>query len=208
VSSLRTFIDSYHLRSLLRVLLNGKSTPEGSYHICNLAMRDMIITATNLTKEEKKEVKRLVQFMGARYLDDLTDTVTHLVSKSVTSLKYEVAAQDKKSIMHFDWVKSVWKKSQNIREIVRGDDSQFDSYKLPTFFNLVLTSTGLKIPERNAIKALVEENGGRYNSSFTKEVNILIMEKEAIGSQKFTAAVKMKKLCLSPAWVHDSVAAG
>lgn len=99
----------------------------------------------------------------------------------------------------------MWKKTQNLSMIVRGNDSQFDVYKLPIFFNLCITSTGLKTPDRNEIKAIVEDNGGRYNLSFTSAVDILIMEKESIGCQKFNAAVKLKKLCLSTAWIFDSL---
>jgi hypothetical protein len=67
-------------------------------------MKDLVICATNMTKEEKKELKQLVLFMGGKYLDDLKETVTHLVSKSVSSLKYEIAAQNGVKIMHIDWV--------------------------------------------------------------------------------------------------------
>jgi hypothetical protein len=101
-------------------------------------------------------------------------------------------------------IENVWKKTQNLNIIVRGNDTQFDVYKLPVFFNLCITSTGLKTQDRSEIKAYVEDNGGKYNSSFTSAVDILIMEKESIGSQKFNAAVKLKKLCLSTAWIFDS----
>lgn len=105
-------------------------------------------------------------------------------------------------------MKDVWKKTQNVNVIIRGNDTQFDNYKLPIFFNLCITSTGLKASERSNIKTLVEENGGRYNSSFTAAVDILIMEKDSIGSQKFNAATKLKKLCLRTAWIIDSVKDG
>lgn len=190
------------------MLLDGTSTPEGSYHICNLAMRNIHVTATNLSKEEKKELKKLVLFMGGRYLEDLTDVVTHLVSNSVTSLKYEYATRNKVNVMHTDWIKHVRKKSQNIEAMIRADDSQFESYKLPTFFNLCIASTGLKLNDRNIIKTLVKENRGRYNSSFTNTVNVLIMEKDSIGSAMHKAAIKLKTMCLSPAWIHDSVSNG
>lgn len=57
----------------------------GTFHIHNLAMRSMIVSATNLTKVEKKEIRELVSFMGAIYIDALRDTVTHLISKTVVS---------------------------------------------------------------------------------------------------------------------------
>lgn len=68
-------------------------------------MKDLVICATNMSKDEKKELKQLVLFMGGKYLDDLKEEVTHLVSKSVNSLKYEAAAQNGVKIMHTDWVR-------------------------------------------------------------------------------------------------------
>lgn len=57
----------------------------GTYHIHNLAMRNMVVSATNLSKEQKKEIRELVSFMGAIYIDALRDTVTHLISATVVS---------------------------------------------------------------------------------------------------------------------------
>lgn len=58
-----------------------------------------------MQKDEKNEVKQLVSFMGGKYLDELKEPVTHLVSKSVRSLKYETAAKNGVKIMHIDWVR-------------------------------------------------------------------------------------------------------
>lgn len=46
-------------------------------------------------------------FMGGAYLNDLRDNVTHLVSNSVRTLKYETAAQNNVKIMHVDWVRNL-----------------------------------------------------------------------------------------------------
>ena len=69
-------------------------------------MKDIIITTTHLKKEEQKEVKNLVKFMGGTYLNDLRDNVTHLVSNSVGTLKYETATQNNIKVMHVDWVRN------------------------------------------------------------------------------------------------------
>jgi BRCA1 C Terminus (BRCT) domain len=105
-------------------------------------------------------------------------------------------------------VENVWKKSQNLEIDVRADDTHFDVYKLPIFFDVCVTSTGLKTQDRSEIKAILENNGGNYSSSLTAAVDILILDKESIGSQKFNDVVKLKKHCLSTAWISDSLKNG
>jgi twin BRCT domain len=92
-------------RCLLTVLLEGIPFPSTPLQICNLAMKDLGICATNMTNEEKQELKQLVLFMGGEYLEDLYETATHLVSKSVSSLKHMIAAQNGVKNMHIDWVR-------------------------------------------------------------------------------------------------------
>lgn len=168
-------------------------------------MRGLVIAATNLPKEKKKEIKEIVNFMGGNYVDALKDCVTHLVSDSVGSIKYEMAAKNDVKIMHPDWVKKVWEKAMDTNVIISASDEQFDRYKLPIFFNLCVTSTGIKINERTNLKTLIEENGGRYSASFNNAIDILIMEKDQIGCEKFKAALKLGKICLTPAWIFDSI---
>lgn len=69
----------------MTIMIEKIPTPFGIYHIHNLAMRGLVITATNLPPKQKEEIKELVNFMGALYLDTLNDTVTHLISTSVVS---------------------------------------------------------------------------------------------------------------------------
>lgn len=92
-------------RCLLTVLLERIPAPAGFYHIHDLSMKNLVICATNITKEEKQELKQLVLFMGGKYLDDLKDSVTHLISKSVMS-QNKTVAQNGVKIMHVDWVKN------------------------------------------------------------------------------------------------------
>lgn len=189
-------------------MLEGIPTPAGMYHIHNLAMRNLVITTTSMPKEEKSNIKELVNFMAGIYTDSLKDVVTHLVSSSVRSVKYETAAKNNVLIMHPSWVLNVWEKTQNTSVNIVAADECFDRFKLPVLYNLCITSTGLKIHERNNIKALIEESGGNYSSSFTNAVDILIMEEESIGSEKFKAAMNRKKTCLTPSWITESIQAG
>jgi hypothetical protein len=194
-------------RCLWTILLEAISVPASLYHIHNLAMRNMVISVTNL-KEKKKDLKELVLFMGADFTESLTDAVTHLVSETVLSVKYESAALNNVKIMHPDWVKNVWQKTQNNIANVCASDEQFDSFKLPALYGICITTIGMKIADRNHIKTLTEENGGRYSRKFNNSIDFLIMEKESLGSENHKAAVKFKVMCLTPAWIHDSIENG
>lgn len=113
-------------------------------------------------------------------------------------------------IMHPDWVNEVWKKTQEGN--VLATDKQFDKYKLPIFFNVVISVTGLTNAEKNKIKTLVEENGGKHSGAFKSDtVDILILERnksDLSKNDKFKAAVKYGKECLTPDWIYDSIKAG
>lgn len=165
----------------------------------------MVVSTTGMARPKKKEIAKFVNFMGANYMDKLTATTTHLVSETVRSDKYVHAATNSLKIMHPDWVNDVWQKSCKTNDNVNAADEQFDRYKLPFFFGLCITSTGLKQDEKNAIKTLVEENGGRYSAPYNRTIDLLIMEENSIGSAKFKEALKHKKICLSPLWIYDSV---
>ncbi|CRK87722.1 CLUMA_CG001512, isoform A [Clunio marinus] len=192
-------------RSILTMFMEGIPTPSGIFHIHNFAMRDLIVCATNLTKEKKKEIQQLVKFMGGIYLNVLTDTCTHLISDTVRSIKYEMATKYNVKIMHPNWVTSVWDKTRKTNENILATEEMFDKHKLPIFYELFVATTGMKLPERNNIKALIEENGGHYEAVFTKKVDLLFMREDSIGSEKFKAARKLMKKCLSPDWIMDSL---
>jgi hypothetical protein len=67
----------------------------------------MVCASTSITREKRKELKQLVLFMGGEYLDDLRDTVTHVISESVKSLVYYTPARNGVRIMKADWVSEI-----------------------------------------------------------------------------------------------------
>lgn len=194
----------------MAILLEGISIPAGIYHIHNLAMRNVIVTTSTMSKDEKMEIKEFVNFMGGTYTDVLKETTTHLVTASVRSVKYEVATKNNVSVMHPKWVKDVWEKALISTVRIDASDESFNRFKLPIFYSLCITSTGLTLQDRNSLKSKVEENGGNYSMSFTNAVDILIMEREANmeKNQKFKVAIKLKKFCLTPDWIDQSIEKG
>lgn len=194
-------------RCLISCFLDNEAIPLGKYPVLTTAMRNLTICSSGLKPEEKNEISRMVHHMGGYYLDILNASCTHLVASTVKSIKYEKAAEIKLKIMHPDWVKDVWDQSQ--QKMISATDSVFSKYALPVFYSLTITSTGLSTQKRNQIKQLIEDNGGKYIGAFKSEItDILILEKNSVGSAKFQGAIRCKKECLSPAWIMDSVEAG
>lgn len=88
------------------------------------------------------------------------------------------------------------------------DDAEYDYFKHPIFDGLCFTSTGMSEAERNTLKSLVEENGGRYSAACNNQIDILVMEKDSIGSPKHKLALRFEKHCLTSAWVSNSIEKG
>lgn len=82
-------------------------------------------------------------------------------------------------IMKEDWVFEVWNLSK------RDDDSYtteefYRKYKLPIFYNLSVTSTGISEADKIEIIKLITDNGGTYSGSFkvTFKISFLFLKQE------------------------------
>jgi topoisomerase (DNA) II binding protein 1 len=191
-------------RCLTRCLVDDLTIPFIGSPVLNLAMRGMIVTASGMLSKEKERIKELVSYMGGQYIETLTANCTHLVASTVRSVKYEKAGSCHMKIMHPDWLKKVFDRSQN--ENILASNEEFEKYKLPIFFTLNITSTNLLVDTKNKVKKLIETHGGQYMGSFKSEVtDILILDKDKTDSEKFHAAIRYSKDCLTPQWVFDSV---
>ncbi|XP_050100587.1 DNA topoisomerase 2-binding protein 1-A [Anopheles aquasalis] len=195
-------------RCLIRCFMGNETIPLGKHPVFTTAMRNLIVCSSGLKTKEKAHISQLVFYMGGYYMDVLNGSCTHLVASTVKSVKYEEAAKIKLPILHPDWVQEVWDESQK-REVNATDEPFMTRHRLPVFYSLTVTSTGLPLTRKNEIKSLIEENGGNYIGAFKSEItDILILERSGQGTAKFQAAVRSKKECLTPEWIEDSVSAG
>ncbi|CAO1338865.1 unnamed protein product [Diamesa serratosioi] len=194
-------------RCIMSAFTENINIPSGLNCIMNFSMRTLIICCSALPIETKKKIKNLVSYMGGRYEDSLKDCVSHLVTTTVKSLKYEEAAKQNLNIVHPDWVFKCWERSQ--KSNITATDESFKLYKIPIFYNLCITSTGLLGRDRTKIKNHVEDNGGKYIGAFKSEsIDILILDRNKTENEKFIAAIRFKKECLTPQWIYDSVIEG
>lgn len=192
----------------MTVLQEDEPVPVGIKFIHNLSMKNLLICTSGMPRDQRARIRELVNYMGGEFDDTLRENSTHLVTDCVRSIKYGTASQNNIAVMHSNWINDVWKKQQRSEVRIVATDERFDCHKLPVFFNLCFTTTGIEAKLRAQIKSQVEEHGGSYSSSFNKSVDILLMEKEAINSEKCKAAMKLKKLCVNPTWIEDSISSG
>ena len=78
-------------RCLLVCFINGEPIPEGNNPVYTTAMRGLCVCASGLPPEEKEHITKLVEYMGGIFTKQLRSRVTHLVTGSVMSAKYEVS---------------------------------------------------------------------------------------------------------------------
>lgn len=107
-----------------------------------------------------------------------------------------------------DWVIYVWGRNKTANVQAASDDI-YEKYKIPMFYKIGMTSSGLDIEIKSKLKKLVVQNGGLFYGAFKSEkITILIMHRDQITSQKFKAAVQCKTICLTPDWITDSIEKG
>ncbi|XP_076684949.1 DNA topoisomerase 2-binding protein 1-like isoform X2 [Andrena cerasifolii] len=194
-------------RCLLLCFINGEPIPEGASPIYTTAMRGLCICASGLPPEEKELVERLVEYMGGIFTKQLRSRVTHLVTGSVMSAKYETATEMKIPIVTKGWVEAVWK--ENLKDFVKADDSRFDKFKASVFLNLIVTSTNLPRRRKEEIKNLINDHGGTFMGPLdgAKAKVVLAPENSPI-SEKLKYAKQVNIPCLTPDWVYESVKVG
>ncbi|KAL7745556.1 hypothetical protein ACLKA6_009782 [Drosophila palustris] len=188
---------------ILECLVKCEPIPLGSSPVYSTAMRDLQISASGVSSKEKDELKRLIQWMGGHYFQNFGRNITHLISNTIKSNKYEHATLNGVPVMHVDWVQRVWDCCQS--SDIKANDEQFNKYRLPTFFGANITCSGLEGTRKDAVMRLVNENGGIYHRAFrSQQVDIVITEQSKTDSEKYKAAVRFKKDILLPEWIFDS----
>ncbi|XP_017886293.1 DNA topoisomerase 2-binding protein 1 isoform X2 [Ceratina calcarata] len=195
-------------RCLLICFANGEPIPAGTNPVYTTAMRNLCICASGLSPEEKENVQKLVEYMGGLFTKPLRSHVTHLVTGSVFSAKYERAAMDMKiPIVTKKWVEAIWE--ENLKHFTKPDDEIFDKYKAPVFLNLIVTATNLQKRQKEELKRLIGDNGGTLMGPLDPSiVKVVLVPENSPMSEKLKFAKKMNIPCLLPDWVYDSIKVG
>lgn len=118
-----------------------------------------------------------------------------------------MAVVNNMKIMKSSWIHDVWRHSgeDNISAL----SEEFDCHKLPAFFNLNVTTSGLNRKDKARIEEIINRNGGTYYAEFsTSIINIVIAKKNATETEKLKAALASGKDCVEMKWVLDSAEKG
>ncbi|XP_053987839.1 DNA topoisomerase 2-binding protein 1-A isoform X1 [Hylaeus volcanicus] len=191
-------------RCLLLCFINGEPIPEGRSPVYTTAMRGLCICASGFPQKEKEHIEKLVEYMGGIFTKQLRSRVTHLVTASVMSAKYETAIDMQIPIVTKEWIEAIWE--TNLKDFVKADDNMFDKYKASVFLNLVVTSSNLPKRQKEEIKQLINNHGGTFMGPLDgAKVKVVLAPENSPVSEKLKYAKRANIACLTPDWVYESI---
>lgn len=191
-------------RCLTQCMLRDVPMPTVPYPTFTAAMYGLVITCSGGGVEVKNNMREKVELMSGIFSKSFTEKTTHVVVCSVSSSKYEKAYEMEIPVRTHEWIDAVWRAS--LQDHVFASDEKFDKYKCPPFLNLEVCSSGLSTQETRRIKNSVLKYGGKYVTSLSASVNILVVKHAK--SEKYKYARNWGVPCVSPQWIDDSVTNG
>lgn len=192
-------------RCLLSCLIEGLPIPESNSPIFTTAMRGLVVTTTNFSRQEKEDLIKKIEYMGALFSSKLVGGTTHLVAKNVLSIKYEKAIERNLPVMTGDWVQNLWLES--CKRNAHASDPEFQAYKCPVFHGLTITCSNLPRQQKEEIRRLIDDNGGIFSGQLECENTKLLIIAIPTG-EKYKYACEWKLPCVLPSWVYESVREG
>ena len=108
-------------------LASNTPVPDQNYPMYTAAMRGMVVTCSGLDKQQKENMRNLVEKMAGVYSSTFHDGVTHLVTNKAMSAKYDVAARKEIPVLLSSWVEEVWRVSAS--ETVSAADPRFRDHR-------------------------------------------------------------------------------
>ena len=186
---------------VISCLLLEISVPKRTYPVCTIAMLDTVICCSSMKKEERSMIQQLVIKMGGEVTGDFTLGVTHLVAKEVGSKKYEVACSNNVPTLFPSWVHSAWEKSK-YTHFIATENNNIKEHTIPIFKGCTICVTGIDATKREAIKTIVNKNGGEYSGELNMKTCTHLLVEHPNGP-KYAHAQQWKLHCVSPAWLYD-----
>lgn len=184
-------------------LLLEMPVPKRTFPVCNISMLNTVICCSSMKKEERSNIQQLVITMGGEVSGDFTLAVTHLVAKEVGSKKYEVACSNNIPTVTPSWIHTAWEKSQ-YDHFIATENNNVKEHLIPVFKGCTVCVTGIDATKRDAIKTIVQKNGGVYSGELNMKTCTHLLVEHPQG-QKYNHARQWKLHCVSPAWLYDSL---
>lgn len=122
---------------------------------------------------------------------------------------FQQAAINNIKIVTPEWVHYLWEQSCRGEVDAKIITELDDRFRVPIFNKIGISSTGITGTKKTQLVKLIEANGGKFFGAFKSElIDVLIATAEHTSSDKFRAAIKCRKMCLTPEWITESVAKG
>jgi len=137
------------------------------------------ISSTGLRRFEKDEVSKVVALLGGTYAADFSRQVSYLIASTYRSEKYRLAVRIGTPVVTYQWLMDTAAKVFCQPPIL---------YR-PVFEPPIICGTGFAVRDREALKDLVQELGGRYSNALTRNCTHLIVRPSNDG-RKLAAAQK------------------
>ena len=131
-------VSPYVVKYTLKKTAIFQNIPKRPFPIYSQCMRGLVITSTNFSGDVKRNIEDKVAQMCGTYVSSLNGNVKYLISNSVLTQKYRVAAMIKIPVMKVEWVEECWNNYQY--EIMPATSSKIISkFSLPIFHDLTIT---------------------------------------------------------------------
>ncbi|KII84392.1 hypothetical protein PLICRDRAFT_179634 [Plicaturopsis crispa FD-325 SS-3] len=136
---------------------------------CPRPFKGVVLCATGI--DDKPALFKDALELGAMYLTDFTDKVTHLIAVGHGSAKYKCALARKIPILKPSWV------TESHQIWLRGDDvdleESVEAHRLPVFSDIVLSLSGIDdIARRTKINKLLAHEQGVYVKNIERPVKV------------------------------------
>ncbi|XP_078433783.1 transcription coactivator isoform X2 [Wolffia australiana] len=169
--------------------------PKQAYTCC-LAMDGVRVLASGFDKEEKVKIEQLVTAMGGILVQKAALDVSFVIARNVLAAKYKWAMHIlKKPLVSLSWLHQCWAEHRVVPH---------DPYRILPFSGLTICVTGIPADEREKMKTLITQNGGKYSADLTKKCTHLISD--APEGDKYMVARKWGNIFLvNRKWFHQSI---
>ncbi|CAK7266337.1 protein kinase activating protein dpb11 [Sporothrix epigloea] len=201
-----------------------------------LPFAGVVLCCTSIPVDLRDDLAKKVSELGGVHKPDLTHEVTHLIVGDYDTPKYRHVARDRPDIkpMCFGWVDAVldlWTRDApldlpalenawhlrplevhgglpELPELPDGDGDGEGLRKTTTAERgrLLCSVTGFEEEDRQAVIAMIVENGGVYSGDLTRNVTHLIVNKPE--GKKYNAALHWNVYTVAIEWLRESVTRG
>nr|KAJ0226607.1 hypothetical protein LSAT_V11C100004660 [Lactuca sativa] len=114
------------------------------------------------------EIDKLVTAMGGLLQTKASPDINFVIVKNVLAGKYKWALNNlKKPIVSENWVHQCWKEHRVVPH---------DSYRVLPFSGLTISVTQMPSHEREEIKKIVLQNGGKYSAELIEKSTHLVCD--------------------------------